>query len=210
MDKKESFLAKFFLATIPAILIAFATNSFNKKQSAGEKQEIRHELSVQLAKSLENSNEQLNHWIEKYEALSNKYDDLRQRGGTGASTLRPRPTAAEAASHPDPGGEPQSMSSKAAEVSGTWRTPDQTVVWSFANGRIQLASSELLPGMLSGSGTYRQEGETVQASIDLDVAYYLPVNQRINFNGKILNGGKIITGTSTDPQGLVSAISLHR
>jgi hypothetical protein len=49
-----------------------------------------------------------------------------------------------------------------------------------------------------------------QAAIDLAVAYYLPVNQRINFNGKILDDGRIISGTSTDPQGLVSAISLHR
>ena len=206
----ESFVSKFFLATIPAIVIALATNIITKKQAAGEKQEIRHELTLQLAKSLENSNAALNHWIEKYEALSNKYDELRQKTGAAGSTLRPRPTASAPTSTPPAGDEPAPASRNAAEVSGAWKTPDGTVVWNFTNGRIQVRSSDQLPGMLSGAGTYRQAGDAVQAAIDLDVAYYMPVNQRINFNGRILDDGRIITGTSTDPQGMVSAISLRR
>jgi hypothetical protein len=95
-------------------------------------------------------------------------------------------------------------------VAGTWKTPDGTVVWSFTNGRLQVKSTDLMPGMLSGSGSYRQTGGTVQGTIDLDVAFYLPVNQRMKFAGQVLDDGRIIAGTTTDPQGTVSAISLQR
>jgi hypothetical protein len=44
----------------------------------------------------------------------------------------------------------------------------------------------------------------------LNVAFYLPVNQLMRFNGQVLGDGRTITGTSTDPNGTVSAISLHR
>jgi hypothetical protein len=172
MEMNESLLSKLLLATVPAIVIAYATNVINKKQAAGEKQEIRHELAVQLAKSLELSNEKLNHWIEKYETLSNKYDELRQRTGSVSGGRRPASGSgagsgtgssgvASATLRPDD--EPAPPSARAADVAGTWKTPDGTVVWSFANGRLQVSSTELLPGMLSGSGTYRQTGEAVQA-----------------------------------------------
>lgn len=203
-------------------MIAYATNLIAKKQADGEKQEIRHELAVQLAKSLEQSNEKLNHWIEKYEDLSNKYHELRQRGSVGTSSKRPISAAGAgggtgyvagggtAAAAPEPADAPEPTKARAADVAGTWKTPDGTVVWSFTNGRLQVKSTDLLPGMLSGSGSYRQTGGTVQGTVDLDVAFFLPVNQRMQFSGQVLDDGRIIAGTTTDPQGTVSAISLQR
>jgi hypothetical protein len=207
-DGKESFWTKFLLATLPAIVVAYATNQLTKKHADGEKQEIRHDLAVQLSKSLELSNEKLNHWIEKYENLSNKYDELRQRVGGAAPIRRSGGNGATVSNLTESDPEPARV--RATSLDGTWKTPDGTVVWTFSNGRLQVVSSDLLPGMLSGSGTYHQTGDVVQGDINLNVAFYLPVNQLMRFNGQVLGDGRTITGTSTDPNGTVSAISLHR
>lgn len=211
-EKKDGLLSKFFLATIPAIVIAYATNMMNKKQASEENLETRSTLAKQLEKSRDNTERQLNQWIEKYDELSNKYNDLLQSGYSrrNAASHEPVVSSRTRAEKPTKVTEAEPSPTLTADISGAWKTSDGTVAWTFTNGRVQVKSTDLLPGMVSGAGTYRQNNEVIQGTVDTDVLFYLPINVSMKFNGQLLDHGRVIAGTLTDPQGEVTAVSLSR
>jgi len=211
-QEKESFLGKIILAAVPTIVGAMLTAYFTNRHNEKEFGEEKHELSLQLSKSLDATNSQLNRWVEKYEDLSGKYSalvDENRRILQAQVSAGSRPDEAPTSDKGAEASSPRQEGSYAPDVNGAWMTPDNTIAWSFNSGKIEVGSS-LLPGFMSGTGVYSQRGKSITGSVDVNQALFQPVNYRVQFTAQLNDDGRFLTGTARDPSGIVNAVTLHR
>jgi hypothetical protein len=200
---QDTFVSKLLLAIAPAafgaLVTGYVTNSVNQAEFSQKADQIRHDLSQDLLKALNDSHQQLNTWINRYDSLKSENAELLQQVERSKQTSR---------SVSRPASEPRSPKVQAqAALEGQWATPDGAAVWEFNGGKVSL-SSPLLGS--SGSGSYSRQGDRLRVDLVMDRFLYIPTNQAQVWEGTIGLNGKVITGTGTDGSGATFPWNLVR
>lgn len=195
-EKQESMLKKVLthaVLTVTGVLVtAYATNLIKQTQFDEQKQE----QAKQLVESSRVTNERLNDYMQRYDDLLAKYEEL----------------LLTCANQPASRGVPEDVveAPPSVSVQGQWFTLDGTVVWSFGKDRVTVSGAGAFAGFMNGTGTYDRAQDTVTGEIRLTIASWVSTDETIRFSASVDREGNMMTGSLEDMLGQVMPLTLYR